>query len=114
MAKRPLGLQSTGLAATGRAWRVVDDRGQESPAVGGVAHGACACRPVSALQLAHRIELAHQTAGSTDPGGAGKPALPIGQIESRSIATAAFFGHSCFGGMVRASQLAMADDAGDA
>ena len=41
-------------------------------------------------------------------------ALPIGQIESRSIATAAFFGHSGFGGMVRASQLARADDAGDA
>jgi hypothetical protein len=38
----------------------------------------------------------------------------IGQIEFRSIATAAFFGHSGFGGMVRASRLAMAKDAGDA
>ena len=46
--------------------------------------------------------------------GAGETALPIGQIESRSIATAAFFGHSSFGGMARASQLARADDAGNA
>ena len=40
------------------------------------------CRPVSALQPGHRIELAHQTAGSTDPAGAGEAALPdwINQI----------------------------------
>ena len=72
------------------AWWMIE--GQERPAVGDVAHGACACRPVSALQPGHRIELAYQTAGSIDPAGAGGSAPPVGQIESRSVATAAFFG----------------------
>jgi hypothetical protein len=81
--------------------------------VGDVTHGACTFRSVSILQPGHRIELAHQTAGSTDPAGTGGAALPIGQIESRSIAAAAFFGHSGFDGTVRASLLARVDDAGD-
>ena len=71
VAEQPLGLQSDGLAVAGCAWRVVDDRGQQGPAVGEVTHGACSCRPLSALQPGHRIELAHQTAGSTDPADAG-------------------------------------------
>src|SRR5262249_19906642 len=112
VAEQPLGLQSDGLAVAGRAWRVVDDRGRESPAMGEVTHGACTSRPVSALQPGHRIELAHQAAGSTGP--SGEAALPVGQIESPPSATAAFFGRSGFGGMVGAPQLARADDAGDA
>ncbi len=94
------------------AWWMIE--GNRSPAVGEVTHGACISRPVSALQLGHRIELAHQTAGSTDPADADAAALPIGQVESRPIATAAFFGDSRFGGMVGASQLPRADDARDA
>ncbi|XSC43743.1 OpgC domain-containing protein [Bradyrhizobium sp. RDT10] len=39
---------------------------------------------------------------------------PLDKSRSRSIATAAFFGHSGFGDMARASQLARADDAGNA
>ena len=69
---------------------------------------------LSALQPDHRTELAHQATGSTDPANAGTSALPIGQIESRSLATAAFSGHSRFGGMVGSSQLASAKDARDA
>src|SRR6476661_3363005 len=97
MAEQPLGLQSARLATASRAWRVVDDRGQESPAMGNVTHCASTCRPVSALQLGHRVELAPQTAGSTDAAGAGATILLIGQIESRSVAIAAFFGHGGFG-----------------
>src|SRR5262245_61529541 len=82
--------------------------------MGEVAHGACPCSPLSALQPDHRIELAHQAAGSTDPANAGTSALPLGQIESRPLATAAFPGHSRFGGMVVSSQLASAEHARDA
>src|SRR6202011_2097038 len=64
--------------------------------------------------LGHRTELAHQTAGNIDPGGPGEVASHIRQIESRSVAIAAFFGPSGFGGMVGASQLASADVAADA
>ena len=39
---------------------------------------------------------------------------PLDKVESRPIATAAFFGDSRFGGMVGASQLPRADDARDA
>src|SRR5439155_10125703 len=77
VAERPLGLQSAGLPVAGCAWRVVDARGKASPAVAHVTHGAWTFRPVSALQPGHRIELAHQTAGSTDPACAGE-AAPIG------------------------------------
>ena len=57
------------------AWWMLEDK-KVRPWVD-VTHGAWTCRPVSALQLGHRIELAHQTAGSTDPAGAGE-AAPIG------------------------------------
>ena len=99
------------LVVLGAWWMI---RGQEGPAVGDVTHDAYACRLVSALQPGHRIELAYQTAGSIDSAGTGETALPNGQIGSRSIATPAFFGRSSFGGMARASQLARADDAGNA
>ena len=72
--------------------RVVGHRGEESPAVGDVAHGACTCRSLSGFQPGHRIELAHQAAGSTDPADSDEAAFPVGQIESQSIATAAFSG----------------------
>src|SRR5262249_42926553 len=114
MAERPLGIQSASLAADGRAWRVVDDRGRASAAVGHLAHRPWTRRPVSDLQPGHRIELAHRTDGSPDPAGAIEPSLFRGQIESRFLAIAAFSGHSGFGGVVRASHLASADDAGDA
>src|SRR5712664_799898 len=114
VAEQPLGLQADGLAVAGCAWRVVDHRGQQGPAVGEVTRGACPCSPLSALQPDHRTERAHQAAGSTDPANAGTSALPIGQIESRPLATAAFPGHSRFGGMVGSSQLASAEDARDA
>ena len=96
MAEQPLGFQSAGLAAAGRAWRVVDHRGQEIPAVGDLTHRACGCHSLSGVQPHHRIELEHQTAGSAGPAGAADAALPDGQIESRSIATAAFLGHMRF------------------
>jgi len=87
---------------------------QHDPAVGKVRRGVCPCRPLSALQPSHRTELAHQTAGRTDPANAGASALPIGQVESCPIATAAFSRHSRFGHMVGSSQLASAEDARDA
>src|SRR5712675_324125 len=114
VAEQPLGFQSDGLAVAGCAWRVVDHPGQQGPAVGEVTRGACPCSPLSALQPDHRTELAHQAAGNTDPANAGTSALPIGQIESRPRATAAFPGHSRFDGMVGSSQLASAEDARDA
>jgi len=52
--------------------------------------------------------------GSTDAAGADAAVLFIGQIESRSVAIAAFLGHSGFGVMVRTPQLARVDDADDA
>ena len=57
------------------AWWMLEEK--RVLAVGHVTHGAWTCRPVSALQPGHRIELAHQTAGSTDPADAGE-AAPIG------------------------------------
>jgi hypothetical protein len=78
VAEQPLGLQSDGLAVAGCTWRVVDHRGQQVPAVADVTHGACPCSPLSALQPDHRIELAHQAAGTTDPANAGTSAQPSG------------------------------------
>ena len=80
MAEQPLVLQSAGLAAAVCAWRVVDHRGQEIPAVGDLTHRACGCRSLSGVQPHHRIELEHQTAGSSGPAGAADAALPDGQI----------------------------------
>src|SRR6516225_10243886 len=102
------------MAVAGCAWRMVDDWGEQGPAVGEVTRDACRCRPLFALQLGRRTELAYQTAGSTDPANAGTIALPIGQVESRPIAPATFSGHSRFGYMVGSSQLASAEDARDA
>ena len=76
-----------------------------------VTHGAGRCRPVSALQPGHRLELAHQAAGSLDPASAGEAVSPIGQIESRSRAAAAFFGDRGPGGTAGAARLAGVEDA---
>src|SRR5262249_19126130 len=106
VAERSLGLQSAGLAVPGRAWCVVDDRRRGNTAAGGVAHSACACRPVSALRPVHCAELADQAAGSTNPARSGEAVLRVGQVESRSSAAFAFFGHRGGGDPTRAPQLA--------
>src|SRR5262249_39127371 len=72
------------------------------------------CRPLSGFQPDPRFEFEQQAAGTAGPADSDESAFPLGQIKSRSFATAAFFGSRNFGGMVCASQLARTDDAGDA
>jgi hypothetical protein len=66
------------LAASGCTWRVVDDRGRESAAVGDVTHGVCTCRSLSGVQPHHRIELEDQTTGRNSPAGAAETVLSHG------------------------------------
>ena len=93
---------------------VVRRRGGEIPAVGDVAHGAYPCRSLSGVQPDHRTEWEHQAAGAAGPAQPDEPAFPAGQIESQSVAAAAFFGSCNCSVMVRSSGLARAIDAGDA
>src|SRR5579862_476578 len=82
--------------------------------MGDLAHGAGPCRSLSGLQPDRRVELERQAPRTAGPAGPGEAVFPAGQVESQSIAAAAFSRSCNSGGMVRASQLARADDAGDA
>src|SRR4029077_9561776 len=114
LAQPRLVLQSAGLAASACVGRVVDHRGEEIPAVGDLAHGAGPCRSLSGFQPDHRIELEHQAAGTAGPADSDEAIFPAGQIDAQSVATAAFFCCCNCGGMVCASRLPRANDAGDA
>src|SRR5262249_37199116 len=111
LAQRRLVLQSAGLAASGRSWRVVRHRGGENPAVGGVAPGACSRRPLSGSWPDPRAELGDQATG---PAFIDERLLPSGQVESRSVAVAAFSGPCGCGVSAHSFGLAGAIDAGDA
>ena len=111
-AERPLGLQSAGLAAAGCAWRVVmlEEnrvwRWVTSRTVLGLAVLYLLFSLVIALSW--RIKPLEALIPQT--------LAKLHQLDklNLSIAIAAFFSHSGFGSMVRASQLARAEDAGDA
>src|ERR1700746_517247 len=114
LAKQRLVLQSPGLAASACLGRLVGHRGEEIPAVGELAHSAGSCRSLSGFQPNHCIELEHHAAGTTCPADSDETVFPAGPIDSQTVATAAFFCSCNCGGMVCASRLARANDAGDA
>src|SRR4029450_1434843 len=62
LAQQCLVLQSPRLAASDRVGRVVGHRGEETAAVGDLAHGAGTCRSLSGFQPHYRSEVEHQVA----------------------------------------------------
>jgi len=93
---------------------MVCHRGEEIPVVGDLAHGLGTCRSLSGFQPNHRVELEDQAAGTAGPADSDESVFPTGQIESKSVATIAFFCSCDFSGVACATQLARANDADDA
>ena len=114
MAKRPLGLQSAGLAATGRAcawWMVEDNKVRPW-----VASRTALVLAVLYLLFSLLIALSWRIKPleALIPEALANLLYPLDRSNLDRSRLLHFFGHSGFGGVVRASQLAMADDAGDA